>query len=165
MEEVPFFQCIVDMCINTTPWNVSYYPDTRICLFLCLFWENNRNIIYEKKNLNDWQVGSLRVIQCGAVLMIGIGIFAKLGALFTTIPDPIVGGVFMVMFGMITAVGLSNLQYVDMNSSRNLFVVGFSLLFGLALPDYLNNHPGAIQTGQWYGVPSRPPICFCLHLG
>ena len=105
------------------------------------------------------------MIQCGAVLMIGIGIFAKLGALFTTIPDPIVGGVFMVMFGMITAVGLSNLQYVDMNSSRNLFVVGFSLLFGLALPDYLNNHPGAIQTGQWYGVPSRPPICFCLHLG
>ena len=95
------------------------------------------------------QVGSLRVIQCGAVVMIVIGIFAKLGALFTTIPDPIVGGVFMVMFGMIAAVGLSNLQYADMNSSRNLFIVGYSILFGLALPYYLNNHPGAIQTGEW----------------
>ena len=35
------------------------------------------------------------------------------------------------MFGMITAVGLSNLQFVDLNSSRNLFILGFSLFFGL----------------------------------
>ena len=27
------------------------------------------------------------------------GVFAKFGALFVTIPDPIVGGVFMIMFG------------------------------------------------------------------
>ncbi len=28
-----------------------------------------------------------------------LGMFGKFGALFVTIPDPIVGGVFMVMFG------------------------------------------------------------------
>ena len=43
--------------------------------------------------------------------------------------------------------GLSNLQFVDMNSSRNLFVLGFSMFFGLTLPNYLESNPGVINTG------------------
>lgn len=50
--------------------------------------------------------------------------------------------------GMITAVGLSNLQLVDLNSSRNLFVLGFSMFFGLTLPSYLDTHPNSINTGE-----------------
>ena len=87
------------------------------------------------------------MIQFGAIVMMFVGVLGKIGALFVTIPDPIVGGVFMVMFGMIAAVGISNLQFADMNSSRNLFIVGFSIIFGLAMPHYMNNHPNAIQTG------------------
>ena len=79
--------------------------------------------------------------------MIVAGVIGKFGALFVSIPDPIVGGVFMVMFGMIAAVGISNLQFADMNSGRNLFIVGFSIVFGLGLPYYMNNHPNAINTG------------------
>ena len=56
---------------------------------------------------------------------------AAAGSLFLTIPSPIVGGIFCVMFGMIAAVGLSNLQFVDLNSTRNLFVLGFSIFFSL----------------------------------
>lgn len=56
----------------------------------------------------------------------------------------------MVMFGMITSVGISNLQYADMNSSRNLFIVGFSLVFALAVPHYMGQHPNAIDTGRVY---------------
>ena len=82
--------------------------------------------------------------------MMVVGVLGKIGALFVSIPDPIVGGVFMVMFGMIAAVGISNLQFADMNSSRNLFIVGFSIVFGLALPHYVNGHPNAIQTGMIY---------------
>ena len=48
---------------------------------------------------------------------------------------------------MIAAVGLSNLQFVDLNSSRNLFIIGFSFFFGLTLPKYINNNTGVIQTG------------------
>lgn len=79
--------------------------------------------------------------------MIVVGVLGKVGALFTTIPDPIVGGVFMVMFGIVTAVGISNLQFVDLNSSRNLFIVGVSLLLGLAVPHYMNTNKGAVDTG------------------
>lgn len=55
----------------------------------------------------------------------------------------------MCLSGMITAVGLSNLQLVDLNSSRNLFVLGFSMFFGLTLPTYLDTHPNSIQTGEF----------------
>ncbi|XP_077596561.1 solute carrier family 23 member 1 isoform X1 [Stigmatopora nigra] len=57
------------------------------------------------------------------------------------------GGLNPDFSGMITAVGLSNLQLVDLNSSRNLFVLGFSLFFGLTLPAYLDAHPKCIRTG------------------
>ena len=87
-------------------------------------------------------------MQWGALVVMTIGVVGKIGAVFVSIPDPIVGGVFMVMFGMIAAVGISNLQFADMNSSRNLFIVGFSIVFGLALPHYMEQHPKAIETGM-----------------
>ena len=91
------------------------------------------------------------MIQWGALVLMTVGVLGKFGAFFVSIPDPIVGGVFMVMFGMIAAVGISNPQFADMNSSRNLFVVGFSIAFGLALPHYMSAHPNAIKTGTIWG--------------
>ena len=46
------------------------------------------------------------------------------------------------------AVGVSNLQFVDLNSSRNLFVFGFAVISGLALPKWIAANPGAINTGN-----------------
>ena len=67
-----------------------------------------------------------------------------------TIPEPIIGGIFSVMFGIITAVGLSNLQFVDLNSTRNLFVLGFSLFFSLVLPKWMEieENKSSINTGN-----------------
>jgi nucleobase transporter 1/2 len=87
------------------------------------------------------RVGSRRVVQVGAILMIVFGAFGKFGALFTTIPQPIVGGMYCAMFGMIASVGLSNLQFVDLNSARNLFILGFSFFMGLSLPEYFAATP------------------------
>ena len=77
------------------------------------------------------KVGSRRVVQCAGIIMLLFGVMNKIGALFLTIPSPIIGGLFCVMFGIIAAVGLSNLQFVDLNSSRNLFVIGFTIFFAL----------------------------------
>uniref|UniRef100_A0A8D3D6Y5 Solute carrier family 23 member 1 n=1 Tax=Scophthalmus maximus TaxID=52904 RepID=A0A8D3D6Y5_SCOMX len=94
------------------------------------------------------KVGSRRVVQYGAGIMLLLGSVGKFTALFASLPDPILGGMFCTLFGMITAVGLSNLQLVDLNSSRNLFVLGFSMFFGLTLPNYLDTHPNSIKTGE-----------------
>lgn len=82
------------------------------------------------------RVGARRVVQAGAILMIVLGLVSKFGALFTTIPGPIVGGMYCAMFGMIASVGLSNLQFVNLNSARNLFIIGFSFFMGLSVPEY-----------------------------
>ena len=87
------------------------------------------------------RVGSRRVVQAGAIIMILLGTVSKFGALFTTIPSPIVGGMYCAMFGMITAVGLSNLQFVDLNSTRNLFILGFAFFMGLSVPEYFASNP------------------------
>ena len=93
------------------------------------------------------KVGSRRVIQVGGLIMILFGLLSKFGALFVTIPEPIVGGLFCVMFGMVSSVGLSNLQFVNMNSTRNLFILGFSIFFGLALSKWVNANDSAFDMG------------------
>ena len=80
--------------------------------------------------------------------MIILALIGKFGALFSTIPDPVIGGIFCVMFGLITAVGISNLQFVDLNSVRNLFIIGFAIIMALVIPDYLNKNAGVIDTGK-----------------
>lgn len=88
------------------------------------------------------------MIQFGSVLMIGFGMLGKFGAVFVTIPMPVMGGLFFVMFSVISAVGLSALHFVDLNSSRNLFVLGFSLFMGLCIPKWMQANPGVINTGK-----------------
>uniref|UniRef100_UPI003AAA7E91 solute carrier family 23 member 2 isoform X2 n=1 Tax=Centroberyx gerrardi TaxID=166262 RepID=UPI003AAA7E91 len=101
------------------------------------------------------KVGSRRVIQYGAAMMLLLGLVGKFSALFASLPDPVLGALFCTLFGMITAVGLSNLQFVDLNSSRNLFVLGFSIFFGLVLPSYLKQNPlvtGIVEVDQVLNV-------------
>ncbi|MFD1634334.1 uracil-xanthine permease family protein [Haloplanus ruber] len=84
-------------------------------------------------------VASRYVVQIGAAVMLVVGFVGYFGQLIATIPDPIVGGLYVAMFGQIVAVGLSNLEYVDLDSSRNVFVVGIALFTGLAVPAYMGN--------------------------
>jgi nucleobase transporter 1/2 len=91
------------------------------------------------------KVGSRRVIQVGGLIMIIFGLFSKFGALFVTIPEPIIGGIFCVMFGMVSSVGLSNLQFVNLNSTRNLFILGFSIFFGLTLSKWVASNGSSFE--------------------
>ncbi|XP_051886652.1 xan_ur_permease domain-containing protein [Pristis pectinata] len=93
------------------------------------------------------KVGSRIVILTSGLLMLCVGMFVKLGAIFSTIPQPVIGGMLMVMFGIITAVGISNLQFIDMNSSRNIFIFGFSMFAGMVIPNWVNKHPDSLNTG------------------
>ncbi|XP_021269471.1 solute carrier family 23 member 1-like isoform X2 [Numida meleagris] len=93
------------------------------------------------------KVGSRMVIVAGACAMLLSGVFGKVGAMLASIPTPVIGGMFLVMFGIITAVGISNLQYTDMNSSRNIFIFGFSVFAGLTVPNWANKNSALLETG------------------
>lgn len=64
------------------------------------------------------QVGSRTVILLSGVFMILMGVLGKIGAIFTTIPTPVIGGMFMVMFAVLTANGISNLQVTNSMKSH-----------------------------------------------
>ena len=94
-------------------------------------------------------VASRYVVQVGAGFMLLVGFVGYFGQLVATIPGPIVGGLYIAMFGQIVAIGLSNLTYVDLDSSRNIFVLGITLFTGMAIPEYVRNvgGVGAFQEG------------------
>uniref|UniRef100_A0A8C6WRB5 Solute carrier family 23 member 1 n=1 Tax=Neogobius melanostomus TaxID=47308 RepID=A0A8C6WRB5_9GOBI len=93
------------------------------------------------------KVGSRTVILLSGFVMIALGILGKIGAIFSTIPNPVIGGMFLVMFGVIGAAGIANLQTTDMNSSRNIFIFGFSMFSALTIPNWILKNPHALQTG------------------
>lgn len=113
------------------------------CLIAGIFGTGNGTTSYSENigAIGLTRVGARKVVQTGAVIMILLGMVSKFGALFTTIPQPIVGGMYCAMFGMIAAVGLSNLQFVNLNSARNLFILGFAFFMGLSVPEYFGQHP------------------------
>ena len=87
------------------------------------------------------RVASRHVVRWGATVMIVLAFITKFGAIFTTMPGPVVGAMYCGLFGMIAAVGLSNLVLCDMTSSRNLFIIGVAFFMGLSLPEYFDKFP------------------------
>jgi nucleobase transporter 1/2 len=86
------------------------------------------------------KVASRRVVRCGAAVMLLIPLVGKFGAILATLPMPVVGAMFVGLFGMIASVGLSNLQIVNLNNSRNLFIIGLSFFAGLSVPFWFTPH-------------------------
>jgi len=124
------------------------------CLVAGIFGTGNGTTSYSENigAIGLTRVGSRTVVQAGAVIMLVLATFGKFGALFTTIPQPIVGGMYCAMFGMIAAVGLSNLQFVDLNSARNLFILGFAFFMGLSLPEYFAQSPASFEPTWLAGI-------------
>jgi len=117
------------------------------CLVAGIFGTGNGTTSYSENigAIGLTGVGSRRVVQAGAMFMLGLGVLGKFGALFTSIPQPIIGGMYCAMFGMVAAVGLSNLQFVNLNSARNLFILGFAFFMGLSVPRYFIATPIAFE--------------------
>ncbi len=68
-----------------------------------------------------------------AFFAIGLAFLGKLGAVLKTIPIPVMGGIMVLLFGMIAAIGIASLvkNNVDMSKSRNLVIVAVILVFGI----------------------------------
>ncbi|KAE9540446.1 uracil permease [Ursidibacter maritimus] len=74
-----------------------------------------------------------RVMTWAACWAIGISFCGKVGAFLQTIPGVVMGGIMMLVFGSIAAVGMSTLirAKVDMGEARNLCIVSVVMTFGI----------------------------------
>ncbi|KAI3990340.1 hypothetical protein MKX01_037679 [Papaver californicum] len=100
------------------------------------------------------RVGSRRVVQISTVFMIFFSIFGKFGTFFASIPFPIFAAIHCVLFGHISATGISYTQFTNSNSQRNLYTIGLSLFLGISIPQYFNDATssrGRVNTtGLWF---------------
>jgi NCS2 family nucleobase:cation symporter-2 len=94
-------------------------------------------------------VRSRWVTACGGVIMLVLGLLPKMAALVEAVPQVVLGGAGLVMFGMVAATGARILTAVDFKTNRyNLFVVAISVGFGmipLVSPNFFKNLPHALH--------------------
>ena len=90
-------------------------------------YSENTGVLAATKNYNPV---TLEIAACIAIVL---AFFGKFSALITAMPGPVLGGVSVVLYGMIAAVGLRTLveNKVDFTKSRNLLIAAVMLVLGL----------------------------------
>lgn len=73
------------------------------------------------------------VIRIAALFGILFSVLGKVSALLKTIPDAVLGGIMLLLFGTIAAVGVNSLvkNKIDLSNTRNLIIVSLILILGI----------------------------------
>ncbi|MBV1906786.1 MAG: purine/pyrimidine permease, partial [Pseudomonadales bacterium] len=86
-------------------------------------------------------VASRYVVAIGSLFLILAGLIPKLGAFITTIPNAVLGGAVIIMFGLIASAGIKMLSAVDLNK-RNMLIIGVSLSAAMGLREQQGLYTG-----------------------
>ena len=73
------------------------------------------------------------VIRIAGLFGIIFSVLGKISALLKTIPEAVLGGIMLLLFGTIASVGINNLvkNKVDLGNTRNLVIVSLILILGI----------------------------------
>ncbi len=79
------------------------------------------------------KVTSPAVIRVSAATALVFSVIGKLSAVLQSIPEAVLGGIMLLLFGTIASVGVQNLiqHKVDMNETRNVIIVSVTLTMGI----------------------------------
>uniref|UniRef100_A0A8C6FR48 Solute carrier family 23 member 3 n=1 Tax=Moschus moschiferus TaxID=68415 RepID=A0A8C6FR48_MOSMO len=94
-----------------------------------------------------FQAGPRRVAHLVGLFCVVLGLSPRLAQLLTTIPLPVLGGVLGVTQAMVLSTGFSSFHLADIDSGRNVFIVGFSIFTALLLPRWFREAPVLLSTG------------------
>jgi uracil permease len=79
------------------------------------------------------KVTNPQVIRIAAATAIIFSVIGKLSALLQAIPQAVLGGIMLLLFGTIASVGIQNLvqNHVDLNKTRNIIIISVTLTMGI----------------------------------
>ena len=79
------------------------------------------------------KIASVWVIGLAAIIAICLGFLGKFTAIISTIPEPVLGGVSLLLYGFIAINGLKVLieNQIDFGKSKNIVVASTMLVLGL----------------------------------
>jgi len=90
-------------------------------------YSENTGVLALTKVFDPWV---MRIAACFAIVL---SMIPKLGAIISSIPGPVVGGISIVLFGMIAAIGVRTVveNKVDFSLNRNLIIGAVILVLGI----------------------------------
>jgi uric acid transporter len=104
----------------------------------------------------------------GGVLMLVLGLLPKMSALVEAVPQVVLGGAGLVMFGMVAATGARILTGANFKSNpNNRFIVAVSVGFGmipLAAPTFFHNLPHELQPLLESGILLSAVVSVILNI-
>jgi len=112
-------------------------------------------------------VKSRNVIFAAGGILVVLGLLPKLAALTTVIPDAVLGGAMIVMFGSVAASGMSILAKVDLQKGNNLIIVACSIAVGLGsatVPEMFEQLPQTAKMLLQNGIVSGSITAILLNI-
>ena len=112
------------------------------------------------------KVASKHVAIMAGILLVILGLFPQFAALINSIPQPVLGGVGIVMFGTVAAAGIKTLSSVEIND-RNLLIIATSIGLGLGVtfrPDFLAQLPQGLQMVFSSGISTGTIVALVLNI-
>lgn len=98
-----------------------------------------------------------------ALMLVVLGLFPAVAGVIQAVPEPVLGGAAMVMFGAVAAAGINILASIHLDR-RALLVIAVSLALGLGVsqvPEFLAHMPHALRNVLESGVATGG-ICAVL---
>lgn len=102
----------------------------------------------------------------GAVLVL-LGLFPVAGAIVNVVPQPVLGGAGLALFGTVAASGIRTLTRARLQENGNLLIVAVSIGFGMlpiAAPNFYHAFPEAVQTVLTSGISAGCLVAIVLNL-
>ncbi|MFC8448042.1 nucleobase:cation symporter-2 family protein [Kitasatospora sp. NPDC057223] len=113
------------------------------------------------------KIRSRFVVAAGGGILILLGLFPVLGSLVSLVPQPVLGGAGIVLFGTVAASGIRTLAEAGMESGSNTILVSVSLGVGIipiAAPAFYDAFPEAVRTLMHSGISAGCVAAVLLNL-
>lgn len=102
----------------------------------------------------------------GAILVI-LGFLPALGQIIASIPGPVVGAAAMIMFAMVSAVGVKSLRGVHYSGNHNILILAVALVAGMvpvAAPAFYHIFPSDLTLIMSSSITATLIVAFILNL-
>ncbi|WP_282203386.1 nucleobase:cation symporter-2 family protein [Kitasatospora fiedleri] len=113
------------------------------------------------------KVRSRYVVAAGGGILVLLGLFPVLGSLVSLVPQPVLGGAGIVLFGTVAASGIRTLAEAGMESTSHTILVSVSLGVGIvpiAVPTFYDGFPEAVRTLMHSGISAGCLAAVLLNL-
>ncbi|MDY4511080.1 nucleobase:cation symporter-2 family protein [Streptococcus hyovaginalis] len=112
------------------------------------------------------KVASRHVMILAGIILAVLGVFPKLSALISIMPQPVLGGVGVIMFGLVAAQGIKTLATVKIGDRELLIIsVAFALGIGVTVrPELLVGLPTPIQMVLASGISTGTLAALILNI-